>query len=77
MSRSVSTRFVASSGVAAIWLLVLAIAGRPLWLAVLLGLAVVLVWLSPFLLASNRHRLAAPATATAPLAEAPELRPGT
>ena len=39
----------------AVWLVALAVAGEPVWLAVLLGVALVLVWASPFLLATNRH----------------------
>jgi hypothetical protein len=56
MGHLVVTRFLGPTVVAWSWLLILAIAGRPWWLAVLLGAAIVLVWLSPFLLAANRQR---------------------
>lgn len=50
-----ATRTVGRTVVVATWLVVLAVAGEPVWLAVLLGGALVLVWASPFLLAVNRH----------------------
>ena len=85
MGRFGSTRFIPGNAIAVMWLLVLAIAGRPIWLAALLGLVIVLVALAPMLLAGRRladHRLGAPARvdmpparADVPAAEAQELRP--
>ena len=37
------------------WLLVVAVAGRPAWVAALLGISLVLVWASPYVLATNRR----------------------
>jgi hypothetical protein len=78
MGHPVSTRFVASSAVAGSWLVALAIAGRPFWLAGLLGLAVVLVWAAPFLPATNRkHPEPAPAAPTISVVRPPEVGPGS
>jgi hypothetical protein len=55
MSEFPSTRTVGRTVVLATWLLVLVAAGRPLWGAVLLGMALVLVWASPYLLVTNRR----------------------
>jgi len=64
MEPAPSTRTVGRTVVVAGWLLALAVAGRPTWAALLLGLALVLVWASPYLLATNRrspsHRVLAP-----------------
>jgi hypothetical protein len=50
-----TTRTVGRTVVVAAWLLVLAVAGEPAWLAALLGAALVLGWASPYLLVTNRH----------------------
>jgi hypothetical protein len=50
-----TTRTIGRTVVVAGWLLVLAVAGDPAWLAVLLGVVLVLVWASPYLLVSSRH----------------------
>jgi hypothetical protein len=50
-----SVRTVGRTAVVAAWLLVLGVAGRPIWAAVLLGAVLVLVWASPYVLASNRR----------------------
>jgi len=50
-----SVRTVGRTAVVAAWLLLLTVAGRPVWAAVLLGVVLVLVWASPYLLASNRR----------------------
>jgi hypothetical protein len=52
-----TTRTVGRTVVVAAWLLVLAVAGEPFWLVALLGTLLVLVWLSPYLLVTNRARL--------------------
>jgi hypothetical protein len=44
--------------VVAIWLFTLAVAGRPDWLAAPLAIVLVLVWASPYLLATNRRSAA-------------------
>ena len=41
------------------WLIVLAVAGRPVWAAVLLSAVLVLLWASPSLLETNRRRVRA------------------
>jgi hypothetical protein len=50
-----STPTVGRTVVLGTWLLVLAVAGRPVWGAALLGVALVLVWASPYVLATNRR----------------------
>jgi hypothetical protein len=50
-----STRTIGRTVVVAAWLLVLAVAGEPDWFAALLAVALVLVWASPYLLATNRR----------------------
>jgi hypothetical protein len=57
MDSKPSIRTVGRTAVVATWLLVLAVAGRPVWAGVLLGVALVLVWASPYLLASNRRQV--------------------
>jgi hypothetical protein len=49
-----TTRTVGRTVVVAAWLLALAVAGEPIWLVLLLGTVLVLVWLSPYLLTTNR-----------------------
>ena len=58
-----SIRTVARTAVVATWLFVLALAGRPVWAAVLLGTVLVLVWASPYLLASFRRPAQSPGVA--------------
>ena len=50
-----ATRTAGRTVVVSTWLVALAVAGDPVWLAVLLGGTLVLVWASPFVLAANRH----------------------
>ena len=50
-----STRTTGRTAVVAVWLVALAVAGEPFWLVVPLGLGLVLVWASPYLLATNRQ----------------------
>jgi hypothetical protein len=52
-----TARTVGRTVVVAAWLLVLAVAGEPFWLVALLGTLLVLVWMSPYLLATNRSQL--------------------
>jgi hypothetical protein len=54
-----ATRLAARSVVVTAYVVVLAVAGSPGWLAGLLSLALVAVWAAPFVLASNRQRAAA------------------
>jgi len=63
MSREPSIRTVGRTAVVAVWLLVLALAGRPVWAGVLLGAVLVLVWASPYLLATNRRPAESPVVA--------------
>jgi hypothetical protein len=55
MGHEPSARTIGRTVVVASWLVALAVAGRPAWAAVLLGLFLVLVWASPLLLATNRR----------------------
>jgi hypothetical protein len=55
MGREPSVRTAGRTAVVATWLLVLGVAGRPLWAVLLLGSALLLVWASPYLLVSNRR----------------------
>ncbi|MGY1808697.1 hypothetical protein ACI8AF_15120 [Blastococcus sp. SYSU D00669] len=55
MGHPLTTRVVARTVVVGGYVLVLAVAGRPGWLAALLGLLLVGVWAAPFLLATNRR----------------------
>jgi hypothetical protein len=49
------TRAVGRSAVVLGYLVALAVAGRPVWLAALLGVALVLVWASPLLMTRRRR----------------------
>jgi hypothetical protein len=64
-----STRTVGRTVVLGTWLLALAVAGRPVWGAALLGVALVVVWASPYALATNR-RSSAPSRSSGELGEA-------
>jgi len=55
MSPPHTTRTVGRTVVVAAWLAILAMAAEPVWLAALLGLALALIWVSPFLLVTRRH----------------------
>ena len=55
MSREPSVRTVGRTAVVATWLLVLGVAGEPVWAVLLLAPALLLVWASPYLLATNRR----------------------
>ena len=66
-----SVRTVGRTVILGGWLVALAVAGRPAWAAVLLGVALVLVWASPYVLATNRRF---PARWPAPRRPAPRPR---
>jgi hypothetical protein len=53
---AVPVRTVARSAVLAVWLLALAVTGRPAWLALLLGAALVALWAAPLALATQPPR---------------------
>jgi hypothetical protein len=55
MGHEPSVRTVGRTAVLVTWLLVLGVAGRPVWAVLLLGAALLLVWASPYLLVSNRR----------------------
>jgi hypothetical protein len=55
MGTEPSTGTIGRTVVVATWLLVLAVAGRPVWAGVLLGVVLLLVWVSPYLQATNRR----------------------
>ena len=61
MRREPSIRTVGRTAVIAVWVLVLAVAARPVWAGVLLAAVLVLVWASPYLLGSNRRPARNPA----------------
>ena len=48
-------RTIGRTVVVAAWLLALALAGDPVWLTILLGVLLALVWASPYLLLTNRR----------------------
>jgi hypothetical protein len=77
MARSPSTRTAGRTVVVGTWLLALAVAGRPSWAAVLLGALLVLVWASPYVLATNRRSSARRTVAPpGPLVEPGNAGPG-
>ena len=55
MPSPIPVRTAGRTAVVSTWLAVLAVAGRPVWLAVLLGLVLVGVWVSPLLSATTRR----------------------
>jgi len=55
MASPPTARAVGRTAVVGSWLVVLAVAGRPVWLAVALGLVLVGVWASPLLTATTRR----------------------
>jgi hypothetical protein len=57
MSHPIVVRTVARTAVVGTWVLVLAVAGRPGWLAALLSLALVAVWASPLLSVTGRRAM--------------------
>lgn len=61
MGHPMSTRLAARTVVVVTYVVALALAGSPGWLAVLLGLALGAVFASPFLLTTNRRPAAVPA----------------
>ena len=56
MGHPVTTRAIGRTVVVGLYLVALALAGRPIWLAVLLGVALALVWVAPLLLAPPQSR---------------------
>jgi hypothetical protein len=48
-------RTVGRTVVVGSWLLALVVAGRPAWAAIPLGMLLVLVWASPYMLLTNRR----------------------
>ena len=55
MRHPYATRTIGRTVVLGTWLAVLAVAAESAALAVLLGVALTLLWAAPFLLVSNRH----------------------
>ena len=55
MGHAVWAPVIGRSVVVAAYLVALAVAGRPVWLAVLLGVALALVWVAPLVLDPSRH----------------------
>jgi hypothetical protein len=77
MGHQVTTRAIGRTVVVGGYLVALALVGRPLWLAVLLGVALALVWAVPLLLAPPRSRpSAASASASVPRAGSKDFRRG-
>jgi hypothetical protein len=59
MGHPVSTPTIGRTAVVGGYVVAIALAGRPVWLAVLLGVTLVLVWAAPLVLVPSRHRSAA------------------
>ena len=74
MERPVSVRTIGRTVVVGGYLVAVAIAGRPVWLAVLLGICLVLVWAAPVVLTPPRHRSSAVSAML--VAEPKDARPG-
>ena len=55
MTSPIPVRTVARTVVVGSWIVLLAVAGRPVWLAVLMGLVLVGVWAAPLLSATTRQ----------------------
>jgi hypothetical protein len=55
MGHPITVRTAARTAVVGSWVLVLAVAARPGWVALLLALVLIAVWASPLLSATNRH----------------------
>jgi hypothetical protein len=55
MTHPIPVRTIGRTAVVGSWVVVLAVAGRPAWLALLLGLVLVGVWVSPMLSSTNRQ----------------------
>ena len=60
MDHPLAARTAGRTAVVAIFVSVLAVAGRPGWLAAVLGVALVAVWAAPFLLVTNRRAAVPP-----------------
>jgi hypothetical protein len=75
MEHQLTTRAVARTVVVGAYVVLLAVAGRPGWLAALLGMALVGVWASPFLLATNRRAAVPPPAPVLPVVEPREAGP--
>jgi hypothetical protein len=75
MGHPVSTRTVGRTVVVGGYLVAVALAGRPAWLAVLLGVTLVLVWAAPLVLAPPPYRSAA-VPAPIPVVRPKEAGPG-
>jgi hypothetical protein len=75
MAHPIPVRTVGRTAVVGSWVVILAVAGRPPWLAVLLGLVLVGVWASPLLSATNRQ-LALPVVGPEPAVEPGEAGTG-
>jgi hypothetical protein len=72
-----SIRTVGRTVVVGSWLLALAVAGRPASAAVVLGLLLVLVWASPYLLITNRRAPLPRVGARPPVVEPREAGPAS
>jgi hypothetical protein len=72
MTEPITTRIIGRTVVLGGFVVALAVAGRPVWLAVVLGVLLTLVWAAPLVLNSERHhRTAAVVPGTVPVV-APE-----
>jgi hypothetical protein len=75
MGHPLTTRTVARTVVIGAMVLALAVAGRPDWLAALLGVVLVGVWAAPFLLVTNRRSLVRPPAPSLPVTDPREAGP--
>jgi hypothetical protein len=77
MGSPLTTRTLARTVVIGAFVVALAVAGRPGWLAALLGVLLVGVWAAPFLLVTNRRSSVPPAAPSLPVAEPRKAGPTT
>jgi hypothetical protein len=74
MEDPLSTRTIGRTVVVGGYVAVLALAGRPIWLAAVLGVVLALVWAAPLVLNPTRHR--GPVVGPAPLPVVDPTEPG-
>jgi hypothetical protein len=75
MGHPVSTPTIGRTVVVGGYVVAVALVGRPVWFAVLLGVTLVLLWAAPLVLAPPRHRSAV-VPAAIPVVEPDEAGPG-
>jgi hypothetical protein len=76
MGHPLSTRTIGRTAVVGLYVAVLAVAGRPVGLAVALGVLLVALWAAPLLLSPARYRAVAPVAVPPPVPVADPEEPG-